>query len=133
MKANLQAVGMQARLNGSSDSILAASEEERPNDFSGSEVAATGHVRPNESHECGWQPMVTLNRIKRVVAGWLLVDMLKVEWLIRKGVGGQCSSSNARFMVDVATGSLPVDMLCQMVFRAAERQPLYSSGSCCVL
>ena len=75
MKANLQAVGMQARLNGSSDSILAASEEERPNDFSGSEVAATGHVRPNDSHECGWQPMVTLNRIKRVVAGWLLVDM----------------------------------------------------------
>ena len=53
MKANLQAVGMLARLNGSSDSILAASEEERPNDFSGSEVAATGHVRPNDSQECG--------------------------------------------------------------------------------
>jgi len=52
-EADLQAVGMLARLNGSSDSILAASEDERPNDFSGSEVAATGHVLPSDSQECG--------------------------------------------------------------------------------
>ena len=33
MKANLQAVGMQARLNGSSDSILAASRVAASRDF----------------------------------------------------------------------------------------------------